>query len=477
MDKNGYISPFSSRYAGSEMQRIFSAQNRAGVWRRLWVALAKAQKELGLNISEEQVAELEAYVDDINFDVAAEYERKLRHDVMAHVHAFAEQAPNAAPIIHLGATSAYIQDNADLILQRQALQLVKAKAIKVMSLLADFADKYKNLPTLGFTHFQPAQLTTVGKRTTLWLHDLMLDIEEIDFVLDSLKFLGSKGTTGTHASFLELFDGDDNKVKQLEALIAAEFDFNAVYPVSGQTYSRKIDHRFVNVLGQLAQSTSKFANDMRLLAHLKEIEEPFEKNQIGSSAMAYKRNPMRCERINALSRHVIALAANTANTAASQWLERTLDDSANKRIAVPEAFLAIDGILNLYINIADGMVIYPKMILKHINEELPFMATEVILMEGVKRGGNRQELHEAIRRHSMEVADRVKNFGEQNDLLERIAADPQFGTTLEELTALLNPVNFIGRAKEQTDEFLKDYIRPILIKNKDINAVAEDIKV
>ncbi|MCL2576107.1 MAG: adenylosuccinate lyase [Defluviitaleaceae bacterium] len=477
MDKNGYISPFSTRYAGTEMQRIFSAQNRTSTWRRLWLSLAKNQCQLGLNISQEQVSELETFVDDINFDVAAVYERKLRHDVMAHVHAYGEQCPNALPIIHLGATSAYIQDNADLILQREALRLVKAKVVKVLSLLADFADKYKDMPTLGFTHFQPAQLTTVGKRATLWMHDLLLDLEEIDFVLDGLKFLGSKGTTGTHASFLELFDGDGEKVKRLEKLIAKDFDFDAVYPVSGQTYSRKIDSRFVNALSQLAQSTSKFANDMRLLAHLKEIEEPFESGQIGSSAMAYKRNPMRLERVNALSRHVISQQANTANTAASQWLERTLDDSANKRISVPEAFLAMDGVLNLYINIAGGMVVYPKMIQKHIMEELPFMTTENIMMDGVKRGGNRQDLHEAIRQHSMAAADKVKQEGGKNDLLERIADDPQFNTTIEELAALLNPANFIGRANEQTTEFLKEHIHPILQKNKHLDVATEELKV
>ncbi|MCL2349983.1 MAG: adenylosuccinate lyase [Defluviitaleaceae bacterium] len=465
IDKSKYISPFSSRYAGGQMQWLFSEQKRVETWRRLWVALAKGQRQLGLDISDGQIAQMEAFASDINFERVAEVEARVRHDVMANVHAFGEQCPGAAAIIHLGATSAYVVDNGDLIIQREALELVKAKTLKVLSVLADFAEKYKDMPTLGFTHFQPAQLTTVGKRATLWMHDLLMDLEEIDFVLDSLKFLGSKGTTGTHASFLELFDGDGGKVKQLESIIAAEFDFDAVYPVSGQTYSRKIDSRFVNALGQLAQSASKFANDMRLLAHLKEMEEPFESEQIGSSAMAYKRNPMRCERVNALSRHVITQAQNTAATAAAQWLERTLDDSANKRVAVPEAFLAMDGILNLYINIAGGLVVYPKMIHSRIMAELPFMATENIMMDGVKRGGNRQDLHEAIRVHSMAASARVKQEGLQNDLLERIAADPTFNTTLEELTALLNPAAYTGRASEQTQEFLQGHVRPVLERN------------
>ncbi|MCL2855284.1 MAG: adenylosuccinate lyase [Defluviitaleaceae bacterium] len=458
------------------MQQLFSEQNRVHTWRRLWVALAKGQKQLGLNISDAQIAQMEQFVDNINFERAQELERQVRHDVMAHVHAFGEQCPQAAAIIHLGATSAYVVDNGDLIIQRQALRLVRNKILKTLSVLMGFADKHKALPTLGFTHFQPAQLTTVGKRATLWMHDLLLDLEEIDFVLNHLKFLGSKGTTGTHASFLELFDGNGEKVKQLEAIIAAEFGFDGVYPVSGQTYSRKVDARFVNVLGQVAQSAGKFANDLRLLAHLKEMEEPFEAAQIGSSAMAYKRNPMRAERINALCRHIITQGQNTAHTAAAQWLERTLDDSANKRIAVPEAFLAMDGVLNLYINVAGGLVIYPKIIHSRIMAELPFMATENIMMDGVKRGGNRQDLHEAIRVHSMAAAANVKEHGGTNDLLQRIANDTAFNTTLEQLTSLLNPENYIGRATQQTEEFLEDYVRPAL-KNWDNKTSAEDLMV
>ncbi|MCL2235295.1 MAG: adenylosuccinate lyase [Defluviitaleaceae bacterium] len=476
MDREGYISPLSSRYAGKAMQELFSEKNRVRTWRKLWVALARGQSHLGLDISEEQIAEMERFVDDINFERAAEIERQVRHDVMAHVHAYGEQCPSAAPIIHLGATSAYVVDNGDLIIQREALRLVRNKILKILSLLADFAEKHKALPTLGFTHFQPAQLTTVGKRATLWMHDLLLDLEEVDFVLSSLKFLGSKGTTGTHASFLELFDGDSRDVKRLEEIVATDFDFENVYPVSGQTYSRKVDSRFVNVLGQVAQSCSKFANDLRLLAHLKEMEEPFETNQIGSSAMAYKRNPMRAERMNALCRHVITQGQNTAHTASAQWLERTLDDSANKRIAVPEAFLALDGVLNLYINVAGGLVVYPKIIHGRIMNELPFMATENIMMDGVKRGGNRQELHEAIRVHSMAAASNVKEQGGVNDLLERIANDPSFNTNLEHLTSLLNPVNYTGRASQQTEEFLADHLRPALA-NWDGNTQGEQLKV
>lgn len=476
MDRTGYISPLSSRYAGKEMQRLFSEQNRIQTWRKLWIALAKGQRQLGLDISEVQIAEMERFVDNINFDRAAEIEREFRHDVMAHVHAFGKQCPTASAIIHLGATSAYVVDNADLIIQREALRLTQNKILKTLSLLADFAQKYKSLPTLGFTHFQPAQLTTVGKRATLWMHDLLLDLEEIDFVLSSLKFLGSKGTTGTHASFLELFDGDGDKVKQLEEIIAAEFDFSEIFPVSGQTYSRKVDSRFVNVLGQVAQSASKFANDLRLLAHLKEMEEPFEKSQIGSSAMAYKRNPMRAERMNALCRHIISQGQNTAHTAAAQWFERTLDDSANKRIAVPEAFLAMDGVLNLYINIAGGLVVYPKIIHARIMEELPFMATENIMMDGVKRGGNRQDLHEAIRVHSIAAAANVKEQGGHNDMLTRIASDQVFNTTLEHLTSLLEPANYTGRATQQTEEFLENHILPVL-ENRDDNVEGEQLKV
>ena len=476
MDKTGYISPFSSRYAGEAMQGIFSDQTRALTWRKLWVSLAKNQSTLGLPITQAQIDELEKNIENIDFECVAHFEKKLRHDVMAHVHAYAEQCATAGAIIHLGATSAYVVDNGDLILQRKALELTQAKIVQVITNLAKHAQKYKDMPTLGFTHFQSAQLTTVGKRVTLWMHDLLMDLEEISFVLDSLKFLGSKGTTGTHASFMELFDADGAKVKELERLIAADFGFEEVYPVSGQTYSRKVDARMVNTLGQVAQSCAKFANDLRLLAHLKEMEEPFEKNQIGSSAMAYKRNPMRAERINALCRYVINHSQNTAHTASAQWLERTLDDSANKRIAVPEAFLAIDGVLNLMINITSGLVVYPKIIAKRVMEELPFMATENIMMDGVKRGGNRQDLHEAVRIHSMAAATQIKEYGEKNDLLERIASDPVFDTTLPHLQSLLNPANYTGRAAEQTEEFLQEYVQPALAKFS-LDLATEELKV
>ena len=477
MDKSKYISPFSSRYAGDKMQSLFSDEMRVRTWRRLWISLARRQGQLGLPITDTQLTQLEEYAENIDFERAAFFEGELRHDVMAHVHAYGEQCPAAAPIIHLGATSAYVVDNGDLIIQRVAMELVRDKLAQVVANLAAFAHEHKALPTLGFTHFQPAQLTTVGKRACLWMHDLLMDLEEIDFVLGSLKFLGSKGTTGTHASFLELFDGNGGKVKELESLIACDFGFEAVYAVSGQTYSRKVDARMVNALGQVAQSAAKFANDLRLLAHLKEMEEPFESKQIGSSAMAYKRNPMRAERVNALSRYVITQGQNTAATASAQWLERTLDDSANKRIAVPESFLAIDGVLNLLINITGGLVVYPKMIHRHVMAELPFMATENIMMDGVKRGGDRQQLHEAIRVHSMAAAAQVKEQGAENDLLERIAADPAFDTSLSQLQALLNPENFTGRAVEQTEEFLRDQVQPVLDKYLNKGTVAEELKV
>ncbi|MCL2415221.1 MAG: adenylosuccinate lyase [Defluviitaleaceae bacterium] len=457
-----YISPFSTRYAGSEMQKIFSEDFKFTTWRRLWVSLAKAQKKLGLDITDQQIQQMSHFIDTINYDVAKERERIVRHDVMAHVHAFGIQCPLAAPIIHLGATSCYVGDNTDLIIMREALKLVRKKIVTVIRNLSDFAEKYKDMPTLGFTHFQPAQLTTVGKRATLWIHDLLLDLEEIDFVVANLKFLGSKGTTGTQASFMELFENDGDKVLQLEHMIAADFDFDSIYPVSGQTYSRKIDSRFMNVLAQIASSCAKFSNDIRLLQGLKEIEEPFETNQIGSSAMAYKRNPMRCERMAALCRYVIADMQNTAMTASSQWLERTLDDSANKRVAIPEAFLAIDGVLNIYINVSNGLVVYPEIIQRHILEELPFMATENIMMECVKAGGNRQEIHEAIRIHSIAAAKRVKQDGLENDLLIRIANDPIFNTSQEKLEKLLKPHNFTGRAAEQTAGFLRDFVAPVL---------------
>jgi len=477
MNRDIYKSPFGTRYAGKEMQRLFSEDYKFKMWRKLWISLAKAEQKLGLPISDEQIAEMEIFAEDINYDEAEKQERLVRHDVMAHVHAYGLQCPSAAGIIHLGATSCYVGDNTDLIILREATKLVKTKILKVIELLSAFAMKHKDLPTLGFTHFQPAQLTTVGKRAALWIHDLLMDIEEIEFATKSLKFLGSKGTTGTQASFMELFDGNSAKVTEAERIIAADFGFDEVYPVSGQTYSRKVDSRFVNMLGQIAGSCAKFAGDMRLLQHLKEIEEPFEANQIGSSAMAYKRNPMRCERMGALCRYVIADMQNTAMTASSQWLERTLDDSANKRIAVPEAFLAVDAVLNIYINVAGGLVVYPKMIERHIMAELPFMATENIIMDGVKRGGDRQKLHEAIRQHSVAASGKVKEEGADNDLPERIAGDPIFGLNLEEVKALLHPGKFIGRAAEQTEEFLRYSIEPLLDKYGDLNYAVEEVNI
>ena len=477
MDKDKYISPLSTRYAGAEMQRLFSEDFKFRTWRQLWITLAKAQKQLGLGITDAQINEMQRHADDINYAEAEAEERRTRHDVMAHVYAFGLQCPAAAPIIHLGATSCYVGDNTDLIILREATKLLRGKALKAISLLSEFAMKYRAMPTLGFTHFQPAQLTTVGKRATLWLHDLMLDMQELEFTLGSLKFLGCRGTTGTQASFMELFDGDGDKVQEMERLIAAEFGFEAVYPVSGQTYSRKVDSRFVNMLGQLAQSCAKFAGDMRLLAHLKEIEEPFETGQIGSSAMAYKRNPMRCERMTALCRYVIADAQNTAMTAANQWMERTLDDSANKRLVVPEAFLAMDGVLNLYINVAGGLVVYPQMIHRRIMAELPFMATENIMMDGVKRGGNRQQLHEAIRQHSVAAAAQIKENGAENDLLARIAADNLFDTTPEALESLLAPENYVGRAPQQVEYFVINHVRPMLEKYGDLSAADGELRV
>jgi len=468
MDNDKYISPLSTRYASSAMQNIFSTNYKFTTWRKLWVALAKAQKQLGLHITDEQISQMQSFSQEINYKEAEVQEQKVRHDVMAHVYAFGIQCPKAAPIIHLGATSCYVVDNTDLIIMRKALKIIKGKAIQVIKNLASFADNYKNMPTLGFTHFQPAQLTTVGKRACLWIYDLVLDIEEINFVLNNLKFLGSKGTTGTQASFLQLFENDSAKVTQLEQIIAKEFDFDEVYSVSGQTYSRKIDSRIVNTLAQVAQSSIKFSNDLRLLAHLKEIEEPFEASQIGSSAMAYKRNPMRSERMAALGRYVIADMQNTAMTASSQWFERTLDDSANKRISVPEAFLAIDAVLNLYINISSGLVVYPKIIERHILAELPFMATENIMMEEVKLGGDRQKLHEAIRLHSIKAAQRIKNEGSENDLLQRLASDTMFTSDIKKLKHILNPQNFIGRAAEQVEELLKE-IEPLLSSNDHID--------
>ncbi|MGI6085058.1 MAG: adenylosuccinate lyase [Acetivibrionales bacterium] len=466
-----YESPFNKRYASKEMLELFSPHKKFKTWRTLWIALAEAEKELGLNITDEQISELILHKDDINYDLAESIEKDTRHDVMSHVRAYGAQCEKAKGIIHLGATSCYVGDNTDIIIYSEALKLIKSKVLSVIIKLSRFAEKYKDMPTLGFTHFQPAQLVTVGKRACLWIMDLLLDIEEIDFVLNNLRLLGNKGTTGTQASFLTLFNGDHEKVKKLEMLIAEKIGFKNVMPVSGQTYSRKQDSRIVNVLSAIAQSAYKFSNDMRLLANLKEMEEPFEKKQIGSSAMAYKRNPMRSERISSLARYVIVDALNPAITASTQWFERTLDDSANKRISIPEAFLAVDSILNLYNNISDGIVVYPKVIRKRILEELPFMATENILMEAVKRNGDRQELHERIRVHSMEASRMVKEEGKSNDLLERIANDPLFNISTEELNDVLKPENYIGRSKEQVEEFLSGQVYPLLKKNnaKEIN--------
>lgn len=463
---NRYESPLSSRYASDEMLYLFSADKKFTTWRRLWVALARAEMELGLPVTAEQVAELESHINDINYDVAAAEEKKLRHDVMAHVHAYGAQCPKAMPIIHLGATSCYVGDNTDVILMREGLLLIRNKLVRVLHTLSSFTDKYKALPTLGFTHFQPAQLVTVGKRASLWMNDLLMDLEEVEYRISTLKLLGSKGTTGTQASFLELFDGDHEKVKLLEEKIAKEMGFTAVVPVSGQTYSRKMDANVLATLSGIAQSASKFATDMRLLCHLKEVEEPFEKNQIGSSAMAYKRNPMRSERICALSRHVMALTQDASMTAATQWFERTLDDSANRRLSLPEAFLATDAVLELYANIADGMVVYPKMIARRVNENLPFMATEDIIMESVKNGGDRQEIHERVRVHSQAAAMRMKQDGLESDLLDRIADDPAFPMSREALTALLAPEKYTGRAEEQTERFIKKVVDPILEKQE-----------
>ena len=462
MPTNTYESPMSSRYASKEMLYLFSADKKFTTWRRLWVALARAEMELGLPVSQEQVEELEAHITDIDYEKAAQWEKKLRHDVMAHVHTYGELCPKAMPIIHLGATSCYVGDNTDVILMREGLVLVRNKLVRVIAKLAKFADAYKALPTLGFTHFQAAQLVTVGKRATLWMNDLLMDLEEVEYRISTLKLLGSKGTTGTQASFLELFEGDHEKVKKLEEKIAKEMGFTGIVPVSGQTYSRKMDYNVLSTLAGIAQSASKFATDMRLLCHLKEVEEPFEKNQIGSSAMPYKRNPMRCERICSLARYVIADAVNPAITASTQWFERTLDDSANKRISVPEAFLAVDAVLNIYENVASGLVVHPKVIEKHVMEELPFMASENIMMDAVKRGGNRQELHERIRVHSLEAGRNVKDLGLTNNLIDLIAEDPVFGMTREELTAHLEPSRYIGRCSQQVEEFLSAQVAPVL---------------
>ena len=462
MPTNAYESPLSSRYASDEMLYLFSADKKFTTWRKLWVALARAEMELGLPVTQEQVDEMEAHLTDIDYTLAAEMEKKLRHDVMAHVHTFGTACPKAMPIIHLGATSCYVGDNTDVVLMREGLELVRAKLVRVLDRLGQFARKYKDLPTLGFTHFQAAQLVTVGKRATLWMNELLMDLEEVEYRLSTLKLRGAKGTTGTQASFLELFEGDHEKVKLLEEKVAKEMGFTAVVPVSGQTYSRKLDYNIVSTLAGIAQSASKFATDLRLLCHLKEVEEPFEKNQIGSSAMPYKRNPMRCERICSLARYVIVDVGNPAVTAATQWFERTLDDSANKRLSVPEAFLAVDAILNIMLNVCSGLVVHPKVIEKHVLEELPFMASENIMMDAVKRGGDRQELHERIRVLSQEAGRNVKDFGLHNNLLELIAADPAFGLSMEELTAHMEPSRYTGRCPEQVDEFLDQCVAPVL---------------
>ena len=466
--KDAYESPFSTRYASKEMQYLFSADKKFTTWRRLWVALARAEMENGLPITKEQVAELEAHVDDINYEVAEERERQVRHDVMSHVYAYGQQCPGAKGIIHLGATSCYVGDNTDIIIMRDALQVVRRKLINVIALLSKFAEQYKAMPALAYTHLQPAQLTTVGKRATLWINEFMMDLEEIEYRIAGLKLLGSKGTTGTQASFMELFDGDSNKIKAVEMSIAREMGFDAVVPVSGQTYSRKVDSQVLYALGGLAQSASKFSNDMRILQNFKEMEEPFEKNQIGSSAMPYKRNPMRSERITALARFVMTDTLNGAFTSATQWFERTLDDSANKRLSVAEGFLAVDSILNILINVCDGLVVYPKVVAQRVQKELPFMATENIMMEAVKKGGDRQELHEKLRQHSIAAAKVVKEEGGENDLIDRICGDPSFGLTREEIDAILDPATFVGRSVEQVDEYLSGVVGPVLQANKEI---------
>ena len=478
MVKDTYESPLSARYASKEMKYIFSPDKKFRTWRKLWIALAESEKELGLPITQEQIDELKAHADDINYEVAQEREKIVRHDVMSHVYAYGVQCPNAKGIIHLGATSCYVGDNTDIIIMTEGLKLIRNKLITVIRNLSKFADEYKALPTLAFTHFQPAQPTTVGKRATLWLQELLMDLEDVEYQLSKAKLLGSKGTTGTQASFLELFDGDHEKCKMLDHKIAEKMGYKACFPVSGQTYSRKLDSQFLNVLAGIAQSAAKFSNDIRLLQHLKEVEEPFEKNQIGSSAMAYKRNPMRSERIGSLSRYVMVDVLNGYFTTATQWFERTLDDSANKRLSVPEAVLAVDGILSLYANVADGLVVYPKVIEQRLRKELPFMATENIMMDAVKkRGADRQQLHEKIREHSMAASRVVKVEGGENDLLERIAADEAFGVTIEELEKILKPENYTGRAKEQTEDFLNECIKPVLEKYADVESDKPEINV
>ena len=477
MSTDRYVSPLSERYASKEMQYIFSPDMKFRTWRRLWIALAETEKELGLNITQEQIDELKAHKDDINYDVAKERERQVRHDVMSHVYAYGVQCPKAKGIIHLGATSCYVGDNTDIIVMAEALKLVQKKLVNVIAELSKFADKYKEQPTLAFTHFQPAQPTTVGKRATLWTQEFLMDLEDLEYVMGTLKLLGSKGTTGTQASFLELFEGDQETIDKIDPMIAEKMGFKNCYPVSGQTYSRKVDTRVLNILAGIAASAHKMSNDIRLLQHLKEVEEPFEKSQIGSSAMAYKRNPMRSERIASLSRYVMVDALNPAITSATQWFERTMDDSANKRLSIPEGFLAIDGILDLCLNVVDGLVVYPKVIEKHMMAELPFMATENIMMDAVKAGGDRQELHERIRELSMEAGRTVKVEGKDNDLLERIAADPAFNLTIDELRKSMEPSRYVGRAKEQTVTFIEKTVQPVLDAHKDMLGMTAEINV
>ena len=477
MSTDRYVSPLSERYASKEMQYIFSPDMKFRTWRRLWIALAETEKELGLNITQEQIDELKAHADDINYDVAKAREKEVRHDVMSHVYAYGVQCPKAKGIIHLGATSCYVGDNTDIIVMTEALKLVRKKLLNVIAELAKFADANKDLPTLAFTHFQPAQPTTVGKRATLWMQEFLMDLEDLDYVLSTMKLLGSKGTTGTQASFLELFDGDQETIDKIDPMIAEKMGFKACYPVSGQTYSRKVDTRVLNILAGIAASAHKFSNDIRLLQHLKEVEEPFEKSQIGSSAMAYKRNPMRSERIASLSRFVMVDALNPAITSATQWFERTLDDSANKRLSIPEGFLAVDGILDLCLNVVDGLVVYPKVIEKRLRSELPFMATENIMMDAVKAGGDRQELHEKIRELSMVAARNVKAEGKENNLLELIAADPAFNMSLEDLEKTMDPAKYTGRASVQVDAFLKNVVNPVLEANKEVLGMTAEINV
>lgn len=477
MSNSEYTSPFSERYASPEMKYIFSSDKKFSTWRKLWIALAESEMELGLPINRGQIDQMKSHINDINYDDAKAREKLVRHDVMSHVYAYGLQCPDAAGIIHLGATSCYITDNCDLVIMKEALELIRRKLVNVISALTEFAQANKDLPTLAFTHFQPAQPTTVGKRATLWIQDLIFDLEDLEYLMGSLKLLGSKGTTGTQASFLELFEGDHEKCKKLEKLIAQRMGFDSCYAVSGQTYSRKVDSRILSVLAGIAQSAHKFSNDIRLLQHMKEVEEPFEKNQIGSSAMAYKRNPMRSERIAAISNYIISDCMNPMITAATQWFERTLDDSANRRVSISEAFLALDGVLDLYLNVSSGLVVYPGVITKHLMAELPFMATENIMMDAVKAGGDRQQLHERIRTHSMEAGRMVKEEGKENDLLQRIASDPMFNTDMESLKSVMDPSLYVGRAPRQTDEFISDVVKPILAERKELLGITAEINV